>query len=113
MRAFGPDFYDALDRDFAGFAGCALVSRYSFSEPWPTWEMHPEGDEFVTLLEGGADFVFWRDGAEEIVAVAQPGQFVVVPRGVWHTARPHRPTTMLFVTPGEGTQNRAAPPDRV
>ena len=27
----------------------------------------------------------------------------------WHTARIHAPATMLFVTPGEGTENRGTP----
>lgn len=36
--------------------------------------------------------------------------FVVVPRGTWHTAKVHAATTMLFITPGEGTENRESPP---
>ena len=31
----------------------------------------------------------------------------IVPRGTSHTAHTNAPTTMLFVTPGEGTQNKA------
>jgi hypothetical protein len=34
------------------------------------------------------------------------GSYVVVPKGVWHTARTSVATRMLFVTPGEGTENR-------
>jgi hypothetical protein len=34
---------------------------------------------------------------------------VIITKGVWHTARVQAPTTMLFVTPGEGTKNAAAP----
>jgi hypothetical protein len=29
-----------------------------------------------------------------------------VPRGTWHTTKVHAPSSMLFITPGEGTQNR-------
>ena len=28
---------------------------------------------------------------------------------VGHTARPNAPTSMLFITPGEGTENRETP----
>ena len=45
------------------------------------------------------------------VRVSEPGTYVVVPKGAWHTARPHAATTMLFVTPGEGTLNAESPPD--
>ena len=31
---------------------------------------------------------------------------VVVPKGTWHTARTSVPTKMLFVTPGQGTENK-------
>lgn len=34
------------------------------------------------------------------------GAYAVVPRGTWHTARVHRSSRMLFITPDEGTQNR-------
>ena len=109
-RPVTADFYEALDRDYPSFAGHCLVQRYSFSEAWPTWEVHPAGDEFVMLLAGAADFVFWRDGTEEIMTVDTPGQFVVVPRGVWHTARPRGHADMVFMTPGEGTLNAERPP---
>ena len=35
-----------------------------------------------------------------------PGSYVVVPKGTWHTARTSVPTRMLFMTPGEGTENK-------
>ncbi len=104
-----PTFFEELDTEFGGFAGHVLFSKFSFSEDWPTWEIHPKGDEAVYLLEGDTDFVLWRDGKETSVRVNGPGSYVVVPKGTWHTARPHAPTTMLFVTPGEGTLNQEEP----
>ena len=104
-------FYEELGTEFNPFTGHVLVQQFSFDQPWPTWEVHPEGDEFVYLLSGDTDFVL-REGSEErTVRVSQPGSYVVVPKGAWHTARPHAPTTMLFVTPGEGTLNAESPPD--
>ena len=106
-----PRFYEELDAEFDGFAGHVLVSRHSFDRPWAGWEMHPQGDEIVYLVDGAVDFVFRRDGTEDVVAVRAPGSYVIVPQNTWHTARPHGPTTMLFITPGEGTQHAAEPPE--
>jgi hypothetical protein len=38
--------------------------------------------------------------------VLQPGEAMVNPRGVWHTADVHEPGKGLFVTPGRGTEHR-------
>jgi mannose-6-phosphate isomerase-like protein (cupin superfamily) len=84
-----------------------LLMQLDFSEDWPTWEMHPAGDEVVFLVSGSADFILEVDGREQCVRLAAPGDFVRVPRGVWHTARTSVPCSAVFVTPGAGTQNRA------
>ena len=104
------NFYERLDKAFPDFRGHVLIQRFSFDTPWPTWEVHPEGDEFVYLLAGDTEFLLRLDGGEQSVRVNVPGSFVVVPKGVWHTARPNAATTLLFVTPGEGTLNAASPP---
>ena len=104
-------FYQELDEDFDNFTGHVLIQEFSFDAPWPTWEVHPEGDEFVYLLTGDTDFVLREGRSERTVRVSEPGSYVVVPKGAWHTARPHAPTTMLFVTPGEGTLNAESPPE--
>ena len=102
-------FYTDLDTRFPDFAGHVLMQRFAFDSPWPTWEVHPEGDELVFLLEGDTDFVLWVDGSEQVVRVNEPGTYVVVPANVWHTARPNAATTMLFFTPGNGTLNAETP----
>ena len=108
-KAVTPGFYEELDTEFDGFAGHMLVSQHAFDEAWSTWEMHPKGDEVVYLLEGEVDLVLWMDEGERTVRVDSPGSYIVVPKGTWHTARPLKPTTMLFVTPGEGTENAEKP----
>lgn len=108
-RSVGPGLYESLDADFDGFRGHVLVSQHRFAEAWPGWEMHPKGDETVMLIEGAAEFVLWIGGREAVVQVDRPGQYVIVPKGTWHTARPLRPTTMLFLTPGEGTEHAETP----
>lgn len=98
-----------LDAKYGDFKGRTLISSFAFSEAWPTWEMHPAGDEFVCLLDGDVDMTLALPDGDNTVRLSESGTFVIVPKGVWHTANPHRPTSMLFVTPGEGTENREQP----
>jgi mannose-6-phosphate isomerase-like protein (cupin superfamily) len=99
------NIYEELDRRFENFKGRVLVSCFRFDSDWETWEMHPAGDEVVCLLSGRVSFEF--EGRGHVGELTEPGQFLIVPRGTWHTAHTRVPTTMLFVTPGEGTQNKA------
>ena len=108
-KALSPAFYPELEAEFNGFAGHVLISQHHFAEDWPTWEVHPAGDEFVTLITGDITLVLWQDRQEHALRLSTPSDFVIIPKGVWHTARVQAPTTMLFVTPGEGTKNAAAP----
>lgn len=85
-----------------------LMTGFTFSEPWTMWERHPAGEELVMLLEGVATLVLEEDGQERTVELSQPGSYVLVPQGVWHTARTGVQTTMLFLTPGTGTEHRPA-----
>jgi len=108
-KALSPTFYPELETEFNGFAGHVLISQHHFAEDWPTWEVHPAGDEFITLITGDITLVLWQDQQEWPLRLSTPSDFVIIPKGVWHTARVQAPTTMLFVTPGEGTKNAAAP----
>ena len=103
-----PTIYQELDAKFEGFKGRRLVAAHHFEQDWPSWEIHPAGDEVVVLLSGAATFVLDEKPQQRTVKLTQPGEFVIVPKGTWHTARIVEPTSMLFVTPGEGTQNREA-----
>jgi mannose-6-phosphate isomerase-like protein (cupin superfamily) len=105
--AVSPTIYQELDARFDHFRGHVLISLHAFDADWPTWEKHPAGDEVVVLLSGSAKFVLKMPSGEERVELAEPGSCVIVPRDTWHTARVSEPTRMLFVTPGEGTENRA------
>ncbi|MEC9267645.1 MAG: cupin domain-containing protein [Pseudomonadota bacterium] len=104
-----PNFYQELDSDYGGFKGHVLISEHAFSADWGVWEVHPAGDEFIYLLEGAADFVCYAEGRETVTRLDTPGQFVVVPRDAWHTARTTVPTRALFVTPGAGTRHSDDP----
>ncbi len=103
-----PTFWEELGGgERPGLDAGRLLMQLDFSEDWPTWEMHPAGDEVVFLVSGTADFILEVDGRQQRVTLKSPGDFVRVPRGVWHTARTSVPCSAVFVTPGEGTQNRS------
>lgn len=84
-----------------------LVAEFECSSDWPNWEMHPNADEFVYLLSGSVDLLLEQAEKTHTVPLRDKGA-VVVPRGVWHTAKVHAPSRMLHVTMGSGTQQRAA-----
>ena len=83
-----------------------LMSAFTFDEPWSSWERHPAGEELVMLLSGSATLVLEEPGGERAVALSAPGDYVLVPRNTWHTARSTVAATMLFLTPGAGTEHR-------
>ena len=83
-----------------------LMSAFTFSRPWSMWERHPAGEELVMLLAGSATIVLDESGQELAVQLSSPGSYVLVPRNVWHTTKTSVPTTMLFLTPGAGTEHR-------
>ncbi len=98
--------YQRLEADYAGFHQCELVSCHEFDKDWTNWEIHPNGDEIVILLSGKLTFLLEKPNATESVTLENAGDFVVVAKNVWHTARTDVPTRALFVTPGENTAHR-------
>jgi mannose-6-phosphate isomerase-like protein (cupin superfamily) len=82
-----------------------LVSAVSMGADWTHWEMHPAGDEILFMIEGNATFVLnLADGLREVALSA--GRLLVVPKGVWHTAKVSEPARLLAITAGTGTQHR-------
>lgn len=83
-----------------------LVSLYTFSAPWDSWEMHPLGSEVVLCLAGTMTLIQeFSDGSTERVTLA-PHQYAINPPGVWHTADVDGEATALFITAGLGTEHR-------
>jgi len=103
----GMEWYTAYSaRTAADGAEGRLVSMFDFSESWDSWEMHPAGDELVVCLSGEITLHQQLcDGTERTVTIG-PGQYAINPPGAWHTADVAGPVSALFVTAGEGTQNR-------
>ena len=63
-----------------------LVSQHTFTEGWPSWEMHPKGDEVVICTHGAMVLTQeFPDGRRETVAL-EAGEYAINPPGVWHIA---------------------------
>jgi mannose-6-phosphate isomerase-like protein (cupin superfamily) len=82
-----------------------LVCIIAQDATWDGWERHPSGEEVVYLLSGRVDIVQDLDGAHHVVEL-RPGEAMINPTNVWHTARVHEPGSALFITPGDGTEHR-------
>ncbi len=102
----GMQWYEAYgQRHGSDGAEGRLVSMYTFTTSWDTWEMHPEGSEVVLCTAGELTIVQEIDG-EERRTTLRPGEYIVNDPGVWHTADADAETTAVFITAGIGTQHR-------
>ena len=112
----GAWYADYIERHAADGAEGRLVSIHSFDRPWDSWEMHPHGEELVVCLSGELTLFQELDSAQQGGAPSvggalrsvtlRPGQAIVNPRGVWHTADVSTPSSALFITAGLGTEQR-------
>lgn len=83
-----------------------LVSMYTFTEGWDSWEMHPLGSEVVICTSGEMTLTQeYPDGRIE-KSTLQAGEYAINPPGVWHIADVTGQATAVFITAGEGTQHR-------
>lgn len=83
-----------------------LMSAFSFTGAWETWERHPSGEELVMLLAGGVTLTLEEPGGARSVQLTTPGSYVLIPRNTWHTATATVESTMVLLTPGAGTEYR-------
>lgn len=84
-----------------------LVTLFTFTQSWDSWEMHPAGEELVVCTAGSITLIQeLPDGSTASVTLGAGG-YAINPRGVWHTADTIGSATALFITAGLGTQTRA------
>lgn len=103
----GMEWYVAYaERNAEDGAEGRLVSQYSFTESWTSWEMHPAGDEVVICIAGEITLIQeLPDGTASSVTL-RAGEYAINERGVWHTADVASHATALFITAGMGTEHR-------
>ncbi len=62
------------------------------------WERHTVGDEIVMVLQGRTT-IFFLGGEHDRAADLTPGEFVIVPQGIWHRFETPEGVKILSVTP--------------
>lgn len=103
----GMEWYEGYGARHAGDgAEGRLVSQYTFTESWTSWEMHPAGDEVVICTAGHIVLVQEHPDGGRRETPLGPAEYAINPRGVWHTADVAESATAIFITAGEGTQHR-------
>jgi mannose-6-phosphate isomerase-like protein (cupin superfamily) len=79
-----------------------MVARLPQTADWTGWEMHPRGDELILVLSGRIRFHCHGCGDLE----AGPGETVLIPAGIWHTADVLEPAEIICITEGGDSQHR-------
>jgi mannose-6-phosphate isomerase-like protein (cupin superfamily) len=105
----GHAFWSLPASEIEKFGHDWLISEFEFDSDWPNWEVHPHGDEFVYLFSGSVVMLMETSRGITEVPMLSPAA-IIVPRGVWHTAKVLAPSRMLHVTRGLGTELRTASP---
>lgn len=88
--------------------GLTIGAPFMTHEPPHVGEMHPDGDELLFLVSGGITVVLEDEEPARRVKL-EPGQAIVVPRGVWHRVLIDEPSRMVHITPGPNGDHRPLP----
>ena len=104
LPGFDNDYERYIAAHCAPGAPGRLVSMATSSAAWSVWEVHPAGDEVVIVVRGRAEFIQDVDGTHRRCVVG-PGEAIVNPAGVPHTANVLEPFTAIYITPCPGTEH--------
>ena len=85
--------------------GFTVGAPFLTRDPPHNGEMHPDGDELLFLISGHVSVLLEEEGSKRVVEL-DPGQAVVVPRGVWHRVSLKEPSQLFHITPGPGGEVR-------
>lgn len=83
-----------------------LVSMYTFTESWDSWEVHPVGHEVVLCVAGRIIVHQETANGDDRTVTLDAGQYAINDPGTWHTADVETSATVVFITAGEGTEHR-------
>ncbi|MDX1512288.1 MAG: cupin domain-containing protein [Gammaproteobacteria bacterium] len=75
--------------------GAVFIGHYAGDS---AWERHPNGDEFVMVVEGQTTLFLIVDGAEVSHTLAA-GEFIVVPERTWHRFETPEGVKIMTITP--------------
>jgi oxalate decarboxylase/phosphoglucose isomerase-like protein (cupin superfamily) len=60
----------------------------------------------VLLLSGKITLILQLHSGQKSVTLQEIGSYIIVPKGIWHTAKTTIKSKLLFITAGEGTLNK-------
>ena len=83
-----------------------MVMIFPSNASWTHWERHPAGEEVVVCLSGRMTVRREIDGGDDAIDLG-PGEAMINPRNVWHTADVTEPGQIMAITPGLGTEHRS------
>ena len=106
LAGLGEMNFAELEKFNDGHVGVFWTEGGPGSSPW---ELHPDTDELLHILEGEALItVLTDDGSVETRVAA--GSLFVVPRGCWHKQQMPVRTCELYLTPGRTEHSTAEDP---
>ena len=73
--------------------GSAFLGKWSGETPW---ELHPEGDEFLLILEGNLLVTLLTENYTK-ETLLDKGTTCIIPRAVWHRTKADYPVTLLAI----------------
>lgn len=98
--------FGQLEKFNEGHVGVFWTEGGPGSSPW---EMHPDDDELLHILEGEALVTLLLDDGP-VESRVPAGSLFVVPRGRWHKQQMPVRTCELYVTPGRSEHSTAEDP---
>jgi quercetin dioxygenase-like cupin family protein len=106
-RGFAASYIPLQADPAVPFAGLTFgVASMSENSPHDG-ERHPDGDEVLYLISGRVRVVF-IDSDEADIDV-QPGDGLVIPKGLWHRVDILAPSEIVYLTPGPNNEYRTLP----
>ena len=99
------DFFKNAATDPA-FSNGFVLAVHNVTTPsdvhYPTWEMHPEGDELLVSISGSLSVEYREDNEVRTVPLPTLSAFVVK-AGLWHRLFVAAPSVLMSITPRHNT----------
>jgi mannose-6-phosphate isomerase-like protein (cupin superfamily) len=96
-------------RELAPFNDAAFCMYYGDRLEHSDWEVHPDTDELLIVLDGSVTVEILTDSSCHAVPLTA-GKFVIVPKGHWHRHTNVQDVVEMFFTPGTTLETTAADP---
>ncbi len=78
---------------------------------WSPWEMHPDCDELLHVIDGAIKLEVLPFEGEDITVVSlKTGDFSHIPRGQWHRQKLLVKTKEFYLTPGPTLHSHSLDP---